>query len=77
MANIGAPEWPDVAKPLCNGEETAAMLDREQEVVMLVKQRQPFSACLLRDTEYGRLDLDIEEIIVKTDPLCMPSDAVI
>ena len=53
------------------------MLDREQEVVMLVKQRQTFSACLLRDTEYGGMDLDIEEIVVKIDPLCMPNEAVI
>ena len=49
------------------------MLDREQEVVMLVKQRQTLSACLFRDTEYGRLELDIEKIVVETDPLCMPS----
>ena len=72
MANISAPERPDVAKPLRNGEETAAVLDREQEVVMLVKQRQTFSACLFRDTEYGRLELDIVKIVVETDPLCMP-----
>ena len=51
------------------------MLDREQEVVVLVKQRQTFSACLFRDTEYGRSDLDIEEIVVETNPLCVPSEA--
>lgn len=50
------------------------MLDREQEVVMLVKQRQTFSACLFRDTEYGRLDLDFEEIVEETNPLCVPSE---
>ena len=53
------------------------MFDRKQKVMMLVKQRQTFSACLSRDTEYGGLDLDIEEIVIKTDPLCMPSQAVI
>ena len=53
------------------------MLDREHELVMLVKQRQTFTACLLRDTKYGRPELDIEEIIVKTAPLCMPSGAVV
>ena len=51
------------------------MLDREQEVVILVKQRQTFSACLSRGTKYGRLELDIEKIVVEMDPLCMPSGA--
>lgn len=46
----------NILKPQKNGEETAPMLDEEHEAVMLIKESETFSACLLAGTKETGLD---------------------
>ncbi|CAF9911772.1 MAG: hypothetical protein ALECFALPRED_007644 [Alectoria fallacina] len=46
----------DILKPQKNSEETAPMLDEEHKAVMLVKESETFSACLLAGTKETGLD---------------------
>lgn len=68
---------PDVLKPKKNGEETATMFNRELDIVMVIKQRQTFTACLFTYSEQTRMDHHVLQTVVATDPFSVSSHRLV
>lgn len=68
---------PNVPKPKKNGEVTAAMFNRELDLVMVIKQRQTFTACLFTYSKQTRMDHHVLQTFVATDSFSVSSNRLV